>query len=71
MPVTQEMQSLGEVLARRTVEGDLYVKLEKNAVQCFSCGHRCRIPEGLKGICKVRYNEGGVLQVPRGYAAAL
>src|SRR5258708_1193113 len=71
MPVTQEMQSLGEILERRTVEGELYEKLEKNAVRCFSCGHRCKIPEGLKGICKVRYNEGGVLRVPRGYAAAL
>lgn len=40
-------------------------------MQCFSCGHRCRIPNGLKGICKVRYNEGGVLHVPRGYVAAL
>ena len=71
MPVTQEMQSLGEILERRTVEGELYEKLEKNVVRCFSCGHRCKIPEGLKGICKVRYNEGGVLRVPRGYAAAL
>ena len=48
MPVTQEMQSLGDVLSRRTVEGELYEKLEKNAVRCFSCGHRCFIPEGLK-----------------------
>src|SRR6185295_18686489 len=71
MPVTQEMQSLGEVLEQRTVEGELYEKLDKNGVRCFSCGHRCRIPEGLKGICKVRYNEGGVLMVPRGYVAAL
>ncbi len=29
------------------------------------------IPSGLKGICKVRYNESGVLKVPRGYVAAL
>ncbi len=62
---------LGDVLSERTVEGVLYEKLENGAVRCFSCGHRCRIPSGLKGICKVRYNEGGVLQVPRGYVAAL
>ena len=63
--------TLGDVLARRTVEGELYEKLDKNAVRCFSCGHRCKILEGLKGICKVRYNEGGTLMVPRGYVAAL
>ena len=40
-------------------------------MRCYSCGHRCKILEGLKGICKVRYNEGGVLKVPRGYVAAL
>jgi len=65
------MQSLGEILERRTVEGELYEKLDNNAVRCFSCGHRCKILDGLKGICKVRYNEGGVLKVPRGYVAAL
>ena len=63
--------SLGQVLAKRTVEGELYEKLENNSLRCFACGHRCKILEGLKGICKVRYNEGGILKVPRGYVAAL
>ena len=64
---------LGDVLAARTAEGapELYDKLENNAVRCYSCGHRCKILDGLQGICKVRYNEGGVLKVPRGYVAAL
>ncbi|MFZ2492313.1 MAG: AmmeMemoRadiSam system radical SAM enzyme [Thermoanaerobaculia bacterium] len=66
-----EASSLGEVLANRTTEGQLYEKLEKHAVRCFACGHRCKILEGLKGICKVRYNEGGTLRVPRGYVAGL
>jgi pyruvate formate lyase activating enzyme len=69
--MAQTQSTLGDVLATRTTEGELYEKLDKNAVRCFSCGHRCRIPEGLKGICKVRYNEGGILKVPRGYVAAL
>ncbi|HTC20394.1 MAG TPA: AmmeMemoRadiSam system radical SAM enzyme, partial [bacterium] len=30
-----------------------------------------RIPEGKKGICKVRYNEGGLLRVPHHYVGAL
>ncbi len=71
MPRTQTRSSLGEILAQRTVEGELYEKLENNAVRCFSCGHRCKILEGLEGICRVRYNEGGVLKVPRGYVGAL
>ncbi|HET7437377.1 MAG TPA: AmmeMemoRadiSam system radical SAM enzyme [Thermoanaerobaculia bacterium] len=71
MPRTQQQSSLGEVLSRRTAEGELYEKLENNAVRCFSCGHRCKILDGLQGICKVRYNEGGTLKVPRGYVAAL
>jgi len=74
MPVMTEQQTtLGEVLAERTVPAapELIEALPSNAVRCFSCGHRCRIPDGLKGICKVRYNEGGTLKVPRGYVAAL
>jgi pyruvate formate lyase activating enzyme len=68
---SQAESTLGAILAERTAEGVLYEKLEKNAVRCFACGHRCKIPEGLKGICKVRYNEDGILKVPRGYVAAL
>lgn len=63
--------TLGDVLSTRTVEGQLYEKLENKSLRCFACGHRCKILNGLKGICKVRYNEDGILKVPRGYAAAL
>ncbi len=74
MSAANETRSaLGEILAARTVEGarELYDRLENNAVRCYACGHRCKILDGLKGICKVRFNEEGVLRVPRGYAAAL
>jgi len=71
MPLTEAQVTLGEMLSRRTVEGELYEKLENNAVRCYACGHRCKILDGLNGICKVRFNEHGVLKVPRGYAAAL
>ncbi len=40
-------------------------------VVCYACGHRCLIRDGRVGICKVRYNEGGVLKVPAGYVGAL
>jgi pyruvate formate lyase activating enzyme len=63
--------TLGDVLARYTREGDLYEKLPGDRVRCFACGHRCLIPSGQLGVCKVRYNEGGTLRVPFGYVGAL
>jgi pyruvate formate lyase activating enzyme len=66
-----EVVTLDRVLKERTREGDLYEKLESNKVRCFACGHRCLIPDGLDGICKVRFNRGGTLLVPRGYVAGL
>jgi len=51
--------------------GTLYEKLAENQVRCFACAHRCLIKDGLRGICKVRYNRGGTLMVPRGYVGAL
>jgi len=63
--------SLDEQLARRTQEGALYEKLPESRVRCFACGHRCLIPPGQKGVCKVRFNEAGTLRVPFGYVGAL
>jgi pyruvate formate lyase activating enzyme len=63
--------TLEQLLSERTTGGKLYEKLPDNRVQCYACGHRCRIPEGKKGICKVRYNEGGELRVPRNYVGAI
>jgi pyruvate formate lyase activating enzyme len=63
--------SLADILDSSTNEGVLYEKLEGGRVRCYACGHRCLIPDGLRGICKVRFNEGSVLRVPAGYVAAL
>lgn len=65
------MSTLANILDDLTVEGELYEKLEDNSLRCFACGHRCMIREGKRGICQVRFNEGGVLRVPYGYVAAL
>ena len=65
------MSSISDVLDGLTVEGELYESLGDNAVRCFACGHRCVIREGKRGICQVRFNEGGKLRVPNGYVAAL
>jgi pyruvate formate lyase activating enzyme len=61
------------VLAERTVAAapELVERLPDGRLRCFSCGHRCPIPEGREGVCKVRYNQGGVLKVPFGYVGAL
>lgn len=63
--------TLAQKLDSLTSPGELYEKLDDNALRCFACGHRCLIREGRRGICQVRFNEGGELRVPFGYVAAL
>ncbi|HEX8141657.1 MAG TPA: AmmeMemoRadiSam system radical SAM enzyme [Pyrinomonadaceae bacterium] len=65
--------SLAEVIDELTREGapELTEHLEGADLRCYACGHRCLIKEGKRGICKVRYNEGGRLMVPTNYVAAL
>jgi pyruvate formate lyase activating enzyme len=65
------MATLQDVLNANVHEGELYEKLERDFVRCFACGHCCRIPDGQLGVCKVRFNQGGKLQVPWGYAAGV
>jgi pyruvate formate lyase activating enzyme len=65
------MTTLAERLDRWTMKGELYESLPDGAVRCYACGHRCLIREGRRGVCKVRFNEGGQLRVPWGYVAAL
>jgi len=47
------------------------VREEEGAVRCVACANRCLIPEGKRGICRVRFNRGGELRVPDGYVAGL
>jgi pyruvate formate lyase activating enzyme len=61
------MTNLAEQLASETREAELYRQLGGNRVECFACGHRCPIPAGFAGVCKVRYNQGGKLYAPYGY----
>lgn len=63
--------TIGDLLDTLTVTGDLYKKLDENTIECYACGHRCKIREGKRGICQVRFNQGGELKVPWGYVAAL
>src|SRR5262245_16298847 len=65
------MVSLQELLERETREGELYERLADEWVRCHACGHDCRIPEGGRGVCKVRFNRGGRLRVPWGYVGGV
>jgi pyruvate formate lyase activating enzyme len=67
----QAKSDLGRLLAGHVREGVLYEKAVDGWLRCFACGHRCKIAPGKEGICRVRYNEGGVLKVPFGYVGGL
>jgi pyruvate formate lyase activating enzyme len=66
-----KMLALHNLLAQHVKEGELYEKMPDNWLRCFACGHRCKIAPDHDGICKVRYNKGGVLYVPYGYTAGI
>jgi len=68
-----EHSALAATLRRRTAAGILCEPIpgKESWVHCFACGHDCRIPPGQEGICKVRFNDAGTLQVPFGYVAGL
>ncbi len=42
-------------------EALLYETMDEDQVRCNLCSHRCVIPEGGVGVCRVRKNEGGTL----------
>ena len=65
------MPTLRDIVNQNVREGDLYEKLDRNRVRCYACGHCCPIADGQPGVCKVRYNQGGVLYVPWGYVGGV
>jgi pyruvate formate lyase activating enzyme len=67
------MSTLKEVLDQHVSEAasELYEKLDRNRVRCYSCGHCCPIADGQAGVCKVRFNRGGTLYVPWGYVGGV
>lgn len=67
MPETETLQNL---LAHHTREGEISEALPNEWVRCFACGHCCKIGPDHEGICKVRFNRGK-LYVPSGYVAGL
>jgi pyruvate formate lyase activating enzyme len=69
----EKLKSLKEMLHQRSAPAAaaLVERKPDGAIQCFACGHRCIIKPGRDGVCRVRFNEDGVLQVPFGYVGAL
>jgi pyruvate formate lyase activating enzyme len=65
------MASLQQLLAENIREAELYSKLDRRRVRCFACGHACPIADGQPGVCKVRFNRGGVLYAPWGYVGGV
>jgi pyruvate formate lyase activating enzyme len=64
--------TLQELLDKRAQPGELwYSDGDDGSVRCTACGHLCLLRPGRRGICKVRFNKGGTLYVPRGYAAGV
>ncbi len=68
-----DSSSLAPILAARTADSapELVERLPDGRLRCYACGHRCPIPDGREGVCRVRYNQGGTLRVPWGYVGAL
>src|SRR5690242_18527907 len=65
------MKTLSDILQESVREGDLCEKMDKGFVRCVACGHRCPIPDGQVGVCKVRFNRGGKLYAPWGYVGGV
>ena len=65
------MTTLASLLDQITAPAELAVPQPDGSVLCSACGHRCLVRPGRRGICQVRFNDGGTLRVPWGYVAAL
>ncbi len=67
------MTTLQQALDKSTAAAApaLIEELANNKLRCRACGHNCLILPGRRGICQVRFNDGGQLRVPFGYAAGV
>jgi pyruvate formate lyase activating enzyme len=65
------MTTLASHLDRLTAPAELAISKADGSVRCTACGHRCLVRTGRRGICQVRFNDGGTLRVPWGYVSGL
>jgi len=59
--------TLTEIISENAREAQLWEPIDGYRVRCLACGHRCPIPVGFSGVCKVRFNREGKLYAPWGY----
>jgi pyruvate formate lyase activating enzyme len=69
----QRLTNLREMLHQYTAPAAdaLIQRNQDQSIQCLACGHRCLVKPGRDGVCRVRFNDNGVLKVPHGYVGAL
>src|SRR5687767_12511427 len=66
------MPALQETLeALSCAREELVQPIDERRIRCVACGHRCPLPDGAVGVCKVRGNRGGQLHVPWGYVGGV
>lgn len=53
------------------VRNELAVPSAGGKIQCVACAHRCKLADGARGVCQVRFREGQALRVPWGYTAGV
>ena len=63
--------ALKDVLESAVRPGELVEPIDERRIRCVACGHRCPLPDGAAGVCKVRFNRGGTLYVPWGYVGGV
>lgn len=68
MPATTRLR---DILRHHVKPGELYRRLDESFLECYACGHRCKIRHGKDGICRLRFHENGVLYVPHGYVSGI
>ena len=65
------MPTFSSPLDSLTTPGELFERIDDHGVlRCTACAHRCLLRPGRRGVCQVRFNQGGELRVPWGYVAA-
>ena len=64
-------ETLRKTMRRFTRPMTLVADEGRGRMRCLACGHRCLVPPGREGVCKVRFNDSGVLMGPWGYVAGL
>jgi len=61
------MTSLAKAVDQNSRQGELWEPIDGYRIRCLACAHRCPIPAGFAGVCRVRFNRQGKLFVPWGY----